>query len=171
MPIINNEEANTGGTGSALNIPLFTPFEETVETVQHDGAPGAVASLNYSDPIWLPSVKVTFDDAEYICKGHIDRSNSITYGREIDDEDPFADQPFILRSTPNGNIFITETAGTYTVKIEPSDESVKLMDIVVNGRSVNAALMRFLISLNVFPDLSDSNSMLIDKIRKAFTRG
>lgn len=158
--------------GGSTEPVLFEPFEETVETAISDGAPCSAAILNHSELISYPAIKVTFDGTEYICYG-VPQGPEIIYGEFSTTEGPdFTNYPFALSSATQGNnvfnVVYTDTAGTHTIKVEPYDdpELPELADILENGKSVNAALMRLVQAFGGQPKLSDSNANLIDKIAK-----
>lgn len=159
----------SGNGGSTFEPRLFEPFEETVETAISDGAPCSTAILNHSKLISYPAIKVTFDGTEYICYGVL-QGPGIIYGEFSTTEGPdFTNYPFALTSATQGNnvfnVVYTDTAGTHTIKVEPYDDP-ELANILENGKSVNAALMRLVQAFGGQPKLSDSNANLIDKIAK-----
>lgn len=112
--------ANAGGDcGFECEEGWVTLTEESVTTVL-DGAFNG-GTLSYSQLIDADSIKVTFDGVEYECEKTVTDGN-ISYGASYDPSTGTADwseYPFALASDSNyGNALFTETAGTYSIKVE-----------------------------------------------------
>lgn len=89
-----------------------TVFEGSVTTVQEEeGDPWAdlpeVADLS------ADTIKVTFNGVEYTCEKQSEGGGIIYYG-----SDDFSEYPFYISINPRGSSIQTQTAGTYTLKIE-----------------------------------------------------
>lgn len=96
-----------------------TLTDESVTTTSSGSI--ARARLAYSTLIDANTIKVTFNGTEYVCDRY-DDGFAFTYGALNGD---FSEYPFALASL-NGNIaLVTETAGTYQVKIEAPEVVVE----------------------------------------------
>lgn len=96
---------------------------ETVTTVENDGHNGAV--LAYSSLIETDTLKVTFNGVEYTCPNITVVDGEGLYGAPYDSESgntDWSEYPFIIASCQvdgvTTNYIETQSAGTYTVKIE-----------------------------------------------------
>lgn len=78
--------------------------------------------LSYSQLIDADSITVTFDGTEYECP-RISVHNGYIYGGFTEGGAPdFSEYPFAIASdSDHGNMFATETAGTYSIKIETEE--------------------------------------------------
>lgn len=87
-------------------------FEETVTT---SGSP-ASAMLDQISIIDADTIYITFDGVTYTCP-KVENSKINRYGSS---DDTFSDFPFYIYSVlEDGQSFIgTQTAGTYTIKVE-----------------------------------------------------
>lgn len=110
--------ANAGGGGGSWTVLT----EESVTTAQvPDGINGM---LTYAEQISQDSIKVTFNGTEYECEKRIvskPMGDQCVYGADGTD---WSQYPFMIMSGPTlmgiTNFLYTETAGTYTIKIEAS---------------------------------------------------
>lgn len=89
-----------------------TLFEGEVTTVSGQGG-----TIDYNELISSDVIKVTFNGEEYTCE-KIDAGGAYMYGGFVDGHPDFSEYPFIIASTPNHNSILTQTAGTYSLKIE-----------------------------------------------------
>lgn len=98
-------------------------IEESV-TTQGDDAIGVFSNASLID---AETIKVTFNGTEYECE-QSKHSGGYIYGGFSTTPTPhpdFSQYPFVILSRlGNGNMLITETAGTYAVKIEWTKETV-----------------------------------------------
>jgi hypothetical protein len=109
--------------GFECTATYTTLTEETVTTVA-DKSPGA--QLTYSQVIDADTIRVTFNGVEYVCNKHEIDVGTVepmyAYGGVSSSGPDFSEYPFDITSarTPSGAIngCDTQTAGTYTVKIE-----------------------------------------------------
>lgn len=118
--------ANAGGDcGFECEEEWVTLAEETVTTTEQGGHNGA--QLSYSQFIDAETIRVTFDGVEYECE-RLESSGGYIYGGFSSTPSPhpdFSQYPFTIRSRIGiGNFLVTETAGTYAVKIEGMHEVV-----------------------------------------------
>ena len=91
-------------------------FSETVTTSAQSGMFGA--TLEYASPIDSNTIKVTFNNDEYICD-RIDAFGGYYYGGFSENGPDFSEYPFLLEcdpSVPENHIF-TRTAGTFSVVV------------------------------------------------------
>lgn len=124
LTIIENGEYNvkdyavasvnvSGGGGETWN----TVFEGSVTTVADDPAPiGTIENLSLNADI----IKVTFNGTEYECNKNANESYGAPFDESTEEFDwseyPFNLSPIIV-DNPRVDLY-TETAGTYTLKIE-----------------------------------------------------
>lgn len=97
---------------------------ETVTTVQQEGF--ADGEISYSDLINAEVIKVTFNGTEYECPA-TRYGDNYGYGASWDDNleaYDWSEYPFNIFSSNGANNLITQTAGTYTVKIEAIELNV-----------------------------------------------
>lgn len=136
------ENLSGGGGGETWN----TVFEGSVTTEES----GDVFAGYINTDITADTIKVTFNGVEYTCN-KIDRGDdNIYYGalRVVDDGVDFSEYPFGLCCFPgDGTDLYTQTAGTYTLKIEEpqgggsSDFSTATLSIVDDsGYNINLDL-------------------------------
>lgn len=92
-----------------------TLFDGEITTVSGQGG-----SIDYDNLIDNDIIKVTFDGNEYTCE-KIDAGGGYMYGGFVDGRPDFSEYPFIISSTPNNNLILTESAGTYSLKIEAQE--------------------------------------------------
>lgn len=113
--------------GYSCSEEWVTLTDESVTTTVSEGSSAAYGGLTYSDQITAPTIKVTFNGTEYTCNKFVD-GDGIWYGAEWSDaieSFDFSTYPFSISSIGIGNILITETAGTYQVKIEAYEKTVE----------------------------------------------
>ena len=97
-------------------------FEEDIDIVN------VSSSLQYEEFIDADTLKITFDGIEYECDIYTNHYQNY-YGATFDDTEEeesidFSNYPFILISMPQrGNMIITSTSGTHTIKVETPKES------------------------------------------------
>lgn len=107
-------------------------FQETITT--QAGGDYSTGFCSYSEAINYPSLKITFNGVSYDCpKNEVSgpEGSMYVYGGFSSQGPDFTDYPFGLMSDPSlpANTFFTETAGTYTVKVE----NIPLVNKVVFG--------------------------------------
>lgn len=95
-----------------------TLFEDEVTTESGQG--GFSSRINYNKVISSDDIKVTFEGEEYTCQ-KIDMDGGYAYGGVVNGQPDFSEYPFIIVSGPGINIIYTETAGTYSLKIEAQE--------------------------------------------------
>lgn len=132
---ITAEKLNRCDNGWAVESSSETFVNETVTTA--DSGNGNEAQLSYSSLITSETIIVTVDGIEYECPC-TEVSGAYLYGGVTESfEYDFTVYPFALKSTPpppflpggnNQNTFATETAGTYSVKIEGVSVSLEVSD-------------------------------------------
>ena len=98
-------------------IPGETLFEETITTTQLDN--DYRANFTYSTRLTEEIIVVTFNGTEYECSA----VNLIEYGTGYGgcnsfSYPDFSEYPFLIVSSSSGNEIYTESAGTYTVKVQ-----------------------------------------------------
>ena len=103
--------------------------EESVTTEQYDNI--AYSELSYVELITAGTLRVTFNGVEYVCPRR-SRENGGEYGASLNEETgegDFSEYPFNIASFFSRgvvkNFLTTQTAGTYSIKIETVDESVE----------------------------------------------
>lgn len=126
--------ANAGGgeCGFECEEEIVTLTEETVTTAVNPEYPdeAAFVDLAYSQLIDAETIKVTFNGTVYECEKTVDTFGNNNYGAPYDDSIlnyDWSEYPFNINSD-SGSIshtaLATETAGTYTVKIEAFEEII-----------------------------------------------
>ena len=103
---------------------IVTLTEESVTTEQ--SGPFVWGSLSYSQLIDAETLKVTFNGTEYECPRNDTPAGAIYGGMNPTTMTPdFSQYPFaILSAEQIGNRLITETAGTYAVKVQAVETTV-----------------------------------------------
>lgn len=103
------------------DVTLLTEETVTAELVGDE----AYGTLSYSQLINQDTITVTFNGTEYECDATIEENGGYFYGASYDvdlDAWNWSEYPFQISSheTPFGirNNLATQTAGTYTIKIE-----------------------------------------------------
>lgn len=153
---LNNIEQ---GIENASN--LWTVLTEETVTTEASGSGLYGTSLEYSELITADSVRITLNGVEYTCANISEESGEGAYGAEIPN---WSTYPFRLESSesPFGGVvnhITTETAGTYTIKIEApqggssSDFSTATMTLNTNTEcEITAPLYNggFIMSKSVF---------------------
>lgn len=102
---------NEGGGDS------WTVLTEETVTTQLISDDLVWAELSYSEPIEAETIKVTFNGTEYECS-RIVMESKCAYGGVSETGPDFSEYPFALLSEDGISQLFTETAGTYTIKIE-----------------------------------------------------
>ena len=129
-----------------------TVFEGSVTT--EAGQHGNMATLDYSEIIDADTIKVTFGGVEYECE-RIDLGNTeYAYGGVGEQGFDFSQYPFVIMSSSDSvevaNAIFTETAGTYTLKIEEpqsggnsdlSTAEVTVINSSAEGYNINTAFV------------------------------
>ena len=100
---------------------IATLTEETVITTMGEGGNAAQGDLSYSQPIIQDTITVTFNGTEYECPRLSDGSYGAPYDQSTSTFD-WSEYPFTLYSDSFDSSIYTETAGTYSVKIEGMQE-------------------------------------------------
>lgn len=119
--------ANAGGGDCGFEceetVTLLT--EESVTTTSQGGTIRG-GQLSYSQFIDAEVIKVTFNGTEYECPRIRSPQDGSYYGgiNPNTGMPDFSVYPFVIVSNALGNILATETAGTYTIKIEAFEKIV-----------------------------------------------
>lgn len=111
---------------------IVTLTEESVTTQKGKDDNFAHGELSYSQFIDADSITVTFDGVEYECPRMAIEDGHNEYGapyNESTNAHDWSEYPLAISSSDAGegaftNILLTETAGTYTVKIEAVEETI-----------------------------------------------
>lgn len=119
-------ECCSGGGSAGYNCTEIwtTLTEETVTTSAHGSF--IIADLSYSQPIDAETIQVTFNGTEYECQ-RMTTWRGYEYGAPLDsatNQFDWSEYPFHIARGGVTNGLLTETAGTYDVKIEAVDYSV-----------------------------------------------
>lgn len=115
-----------GDVGYECTSEWVTLTDESVTTVADEDS--YEGNLAYSTPIIADTIKVTFDSVEYICNRRSAPNNNCEYGALWDDATEsydFSEFPFKVNSSSRGNLLVTATAGTYSIKMETFESSVE----------------------------------------------
>lgn len=118
-PVIVNVESGGGGDTEQWE----TLFEGNVETL-NGGGPISAGNVGEGLLIQDDVIKVTFNGEEYTCnKNEVPIGNA--YGGMTPNGPDFSEYPFAIMSGDNGGVnmcvLYTETAGTYSLKIEAQE--------------------------------------------------
>ena len=97
-----------GGGGSSWQ----TVFEGSVTTVEFEDA-----LLEGLTSLTADTIRVTLNGTTYTCEKQADGSYGATYDESTQEFD-FSEYPFNIGEGKDGYMLATETAGTYTLKIE-----------------------------------------------------
>lgn len=121
IAIARKLSGGSGGGGGGESWTTLT--EETVTTSA--GMFAISASLSYSQHITADTARITFDGVQYECEKIVDEYGNCFYGAYSSNADKdWSEYPFTILSMPSEEdnpaevALYTETAGTYTVKIE-----------------------------------------------------
>lgn len=116
--------------GFWIDTEKTTIAEETVTTSQDVLLPSPYAQLtSASSMIDASSVDVTVDGTTYADLQKTDSGPISTYGAPFDSGNSsfdFSTYPFSIFVSPMGNLFVTQTAGQHSVKIEAELPSTKV---------------------------------------------
>ena len=134
--MLQQKLAGGGGGGSWTVLT-----EESVTTSAQSGSYNA--RLLYLQPISANTIRVTFNGTEYECERQA-MGDFFIYGASVDEQTgafDWSEYPFCITSNSGNyppNEIYTETAGTYTIKIEApggggGDVSVESLDVTENG--------------------------------------
>ena len=112
---VNGEDYGGGGSWQ-------TVFEGSVTTSDSEDEL-AEGTINYSEQITADTIKVTFNGTEYECPKITTPFGGYAYGGIGEQGYDFSEYPFVIMSGEGTeqiivNTLITETAGTYSLKIE-----------------------------------------------------
>lgn len=114
---ITAEKLNKMDPGWGTSSTQETLCNETVTTAYDSEQGMNFGMLTYSTPITADVLLITFDGVEYEC--HAMRIGAMTgYGGMTEQGPDFSVYPFALLSGSGANGIYTETAGTYTIKID-----------------------------------------------------
>lgn len=142
---------------------VLTEESVTTERVEE----GNQGQLTYSQQINADTIKVTFNGTQYECPMVDMGDNAYAYGGVGQGGPDFSQYPFVVTSSAYGNEIYTETAGTYSVKIETVGSSVETSDCF--KKAVRTALPSPLIL-----DINDNDSTLdktFGEIKDAYLSG
>lgn len=104
-----------------------TLAEESVTTQRGTNDNYAYGDFTNSQLIDAESIKVTFNGTVYECEKIADTYSSNNYGAPYNDSTDnydWSEYPFSISSESSGTYLYTETAGTYTIKIEAVEETI-----------------------------------------------
>ena len=157
---ITAEKMNKMDNGWSVTNGRTVLANETVTTEDDDGDNVAYLDIGSGVTITAETIDVTFDGTVYTCD-----KDGETYGGTGFD---FSVYPFMLY---NDGTLYTESAGTYTVKIETNMESTETT--VEFGKAVNSCVEFpesgvFVINMNIF---GGGTEKTWQEIRDAFTTG
>lgn len=98
--------------------------ESVTTTMQQSGM--NVGALSYSQLIEADLLIVTFNGTEYRCERVLAQGMGYMYGgyNPTTQMPDFSEYPFVIVSNGNSNGVVTQSAGTYTVKIETAETAV-----------------------------------------------
>lgn len=114
---ITAEKLNKMDNGWGTSSTQETLCNETVTTTYDSEQGMNLGMLTYSTPITADVLLITFDGVEYEC--HAISNGAMTgYGGVTEQGPDFSVYPFALMSAYGANGIYTETAGTYTIKID-----------------------------------------------------
>lgn len=123
---ITIEDGVIGFNGYSVETTNTTLCEETITTATATSL-GYNTSLSYATPISADSLIVAFDGTEYTCTKFTDRG-LVGYGGFTEAGTDFSTYPFAIVVRSGTNYVFTESAGTYTIKIAISSETVEVSD-------------------------------------------
>ncbi len=136
--VVEGESGGSGGSGGdpgySCTEGWVTLTDESVTTKIYTSGPVEVGIgfLAYDEFIDTDSIRVTFNGTEYTCQNFSSSDAYHDYGATPGDWSSF---PFVLRSRDSGeNRLMTETAGTYQIKIEAVGESVETSECFEKAR-------------------------------------
>lgn len=117
--VITAEKLNKMDNGWAITSAQL--FSETVTTIS-DGSEGAYGTLTYTALIDAPTITVTFNGSDYVCKRRNKAIGDVGYygAKTSKDGTDFSEYPFYISTSDGDNSIATETAGTYTVAVSVS---------------------------------------------------
>ena len=128
---------NNVDCGFACTFEGTTLTEENVTTVVEEGVPFAFGGLSYAELISADTIRVTFNGTEYICEKTVGVDDA-NYGADFDVETQtfdWSEYPFCIGSsetgdddTPVRSNLATQSAGTYSIKIEAVEETIETTD-------------------------------------------
>lgn len=114
--IISADKLNKMDNGWGVGYTQL--FSEQVITEDHGGFNGA--DFTYKGIIDYNTIKVTFNNNEYICDSIL-VDDSYYYGGFTENGPDFSKYPFIIESGGGFNTIYTSTAGTFSVDVSVSD--------------------------------------------------
>lgn len=128
--------------GYSCSEGWVTLTEESVTTAVEEGESYAYNHLVYSELIAANIIKVTFNGTEYTCSKITD--DDMTYYGDVSEQEPiFSEYPFVVVSGTNllgsYNNLVTESAGTYQVKIEAYEKTVETSECFDRARGYSCS--------------------------------
>lgn len=114
---ITAEKLNKMDPGWGVSSTQETLCNETVTTAYDSEQGMNLGMLTYSTPITADVLLITFDGVEYECHA-MSVGGGTSYGGMTEQGPDFSVYPFMLYSGYGANGIYTETAGTYTIKID-----------------------------------------------------
>lgn len=143
---LNNIEQGIANAGGSSWIVLT---EESVTTEQ--SGLSVFGRLAYSEQITADTIKVTFNGTAYTCTKTADGSDNY-YGAEWSETEgyDFSTCPFAIESNHETGRLLTETAGTYSIKIEApqsggsSDFSTATVRVILQGGTMANICLPFM---------------------------
>ena len=124
--------------GYSCSGEWVTLTDESVTTTVEEGAHFALGGFTYSEPITADTIKVTFNGTEYTCNKQIHELGHVYYGTNtlppIGGTIDWTQYPFAIAHGNYSNVFGTETAGTYQVKIEAYEKTVETSECFDRAR-------------------------------------
>ena len=122
--------------GYSCSEERVTLTDESVTTTVNEGNSFAMGNFAYSELITADTIKVIFNGTEYTCSKQV-VSSAVEYGAPFDEEasqPDWSEYPFAISSSPMGNLLVTETAGTYQIKIETYEKTVETSECFDSAR-------------------------------------
>lgn len=140
---ITAEKLNRCDNGWSVTSGTTTLCDETVTTQDDDG--DNVAYLSTSETITAETIDVTFAGTKYTCA----KSGEVYGGAGFD----FSVYPFMLYD--DGTIY-TETAGTYTVKVEAVESAVEMSAQFAAAVVSAAPIMQMVEGVTIWQEVNDA---------------
>lgn len=104
-----------------------TLFEGEVTTVASDD--DCAGEINYSEVITADTIYVTFNGTGYECNVLVIANSFYVYGGATASGPDYSQYPFAVDSSSEyGTLLHTETAGTYSLKIEAINSSIEVSE-------------------------------------------
>lgn len=131
------------------SVTWATVFDGDVTTAFAPG--GSVGTISDNMPIEQNTIKVTFNGVNYECqKVYFGADENYFFGGVTQEGIPnFSDYPFCIRIKPNNRAeLLTETAGTYSLKIEEPQSG--------GGGDFSTATVTFINQKSTYPEFFGS---------------